>query len=249
MAKVFSPFCSLKAKGKFGNVIQCQVKPYTKGPASYEEPLSFVFELKGEYGKPTKVVDFLFSLSGLVHEVCEMDRIMKVVPVRGGPPPDWERRRVPFEVWAKAQHEAFKAARALWDKLSEKQKISWEIFGHMFRKQDLCTLVGVPVTAFEVFMSFQMFLKLAGFAEKMWAPVMDATLSEEAARRGWRATYWYYNMKKASLRRAWVMYRRHKYTIKQVMSITEVWKKYKKWHDIMVEIMEASNTLWKYWGW
>jgi len=247
MAEVFAPFCSFRAKGKFGGVIQCQVKPYTKGPASYEKPQEFTFTLEGEYNKPTKVHDFFFPLSGLIYEKCEMDRLMKIVPARGGAPPEWERRRIDFEDWAKAQHEAFKAARALWDKLTEKQKVSWEIFGHMFQKQDLCTLALVPVTAFEIFMSLNMFIALAGFAEKLWAPVMDASLSQEAMRRGWKATYWYYKMKKASLRRAWVLYRKHKYTLKQVMSITEVWKKYKKWHDIMFELMSEADKVWKYW--
>ena len=61
------------------------------------------------------------------------------------------------------------------------------------------------------------------------------------------ATYWYYRMKKSSLRRAWVLYRKKKYDIKTVMKITEVWKKYKKWHDIQFEIMKQADELWKYW--
>ena len=31
------------------------------------------------------------------------------------------------------------------------------------------------------------------------------------------------------------------------MKITEVWKKYKKWHDIKFEIMKQADELWKYW--
>jgi len=247
MAKVFAPFCSFKAKGKFGGIIQCQVRPYTKGPASRQKPIKFIFELESEFGKKDKVVDFFFPLSGLIAEKCEMERLMKVVPVKGGVLPDWLRRRVDFSEWAKAQHIAFREARALWNKLSREEKVSWEIFGHQFIKQDLCTLIGTPVAAFEAFMSFQIFLKLSGLAMRTFAPVMTKELSEEAAKRGWKATYWYYRQKKASLRRAWALYRKHKYTIKKVMAITEVWKKYKKWHDIMFDIMQKADELWKYW--
>lgn len=249
MAKVFAPFCSFAAKGKFGGVIQCQVEPYTKGPAHWQNPQEFKFELEGDFGEKSKVVDFFFPISGFISNKCEMERLMKVVPVEGGVPPEWARRRMDFSAWAKAQHEAFKAARALWDQLSEKQKVSWTIFGHQFYKQDLCTLIGAPMTAFEVFMSLNMFFKLAGWAEKLWAPVMDPSLSAEAAKRGWKATWTYYEMKKASLRRAWVLYRKHKYTLKTVMKISEVWKHFKKWHDIKFEIMRSANQLWKYWGW
>jgi len=247
MAKVFAPFCSFLAKGKFGGVIQCQPKPYTKGPAANENPQPITFEIEGEENKKSIVADFLLPISGLIWEKCEMERLMKMVPARGGAHPNWERARMSFEEWAKLQNIAFKEARALFNTLNEQQKTSWTIFGHMFVKQDICTLVETAVTGFEVFMSLNMFLKLADFVSKLWAPVMDASLSAEAAARGWKATHWYYEMKKASLRRAWVLFRKHKYTIKQVMSITEVWKKFSKWHDIQFEIMKYANELWKYW--
>ena len=247
MAKVFAPFCSWLAKGKFGGVIQCQPEPYTKGPASRGNPMPFTFSVDGPEEKTTTVADFLFPISGFIAEKCEMERIMKMVPVSGGVPPEWVRNRTSFQEWAKVQHLAFQEARALFDQLNEQQKTSWTIFGHQFVKQDICTLVGVPMTAFEVFMSITMFSKLIGYIAPLWAPVMDASLSAEAARRGWKATYWYYQMKKASLRRAWVLYRKHKYTIKEVMSITEVWKKFSKWYSIKEEIMIKANQAWISW--
>jgi len=247
MAKVFAPFCSFLAKGKFGGVIQCQPEPYTKGPAANENPQSFTFEIEGEEYKKNIVTDFLFPISGFIWEKCEMERVMKMVPVTGGFPPDWARERMSFDEWARLQNIAFKEARALFNTLSEQQKTSWTIFGQMFVKQDICTLVGSVMTGFEVFMSFAMFLKLFGFVMKLWAPVMDASLSAEAMRRGWKATYWYYAMKQASLRRAWVLYRHHRYTIKQVMSVTEVWYKFKKWWNIKQEIMQAANVAWHLW--
>lgn len=247
MATVFGPFCSFLAKGKFGGIIQCQPKPYTKGPAARENPTPFTFSVDGPENKTTTLLDFLFPISGFISEKCEMERVMKMVPVSGGGPPDWQRARMSFVEWAKLQNVAFKEARVLFDTLNEQQKTSWTIFGHQFVKQDICTLVGNAVTGFEVFMSLTMFSKLMGYIAPLWAPVMDASLSAEAARRGWKATYWYYNMKKASLRRAWVLYRKHKYTIKEVMSITEVWKKFSKWYSIKEEIMIKANQAWGLW--
>ena len=247
MAKVFAPLISWKAKGKIGNVVQITPEPYTKGPISRANPESFYFEITGEGGEKREVLDYVFPLTGVVSNVCEMNRIMKVVPIHGGFPGDNWQSRLSFEEWARLQHLAFQEARKLALQLTEEQKTSWTIFGHQFYKQDFCTLVGVPVMWFEAFMSINMFLKLSGWAMKLWAPVMTEELSAEAAARGWRATNWYYRMKKASLRRAWVLYRKKHYDIKTVMKITEVWKKYKKWHDIMFEIMKQADELWKYW--
>jgi len=247
MATVIGPFCSFRAKGKFGGIIQCQPKPYTKGPAQRQNPVQFSYDIENEGGNKNKVTDFFFPISGWISEKCEMERIMKMVPVEGGVPPEWARDRMNFEEWAKLQNIAFKEARALFNTLNEQQKTSWKIFSYQFAKQDLCTLAVVPVTYFEVFMSLGIFSILVGIPIKLFAPVMTEELSVEAAARGWRATYWYYQMKKASLRRAWVLYRKHKYDIKTVMKITEVWKKYRKWHDIQFEIMKAADEVWKYW--
>jgi len=247
MAKVFAPLLSWKAKGVFGGTVQITPEPYTKGPISRADPVAFTFDIVGENQEKREILDYAFPLTGVVSNLCEMDRIMKVVPISGGMWGGGGKGRMEFEEWARLQHLAFQEARKLALQLTEEQKTSWTIFGHQFYKQDFCTLIGVPVTYFEVFMSLNIFMKLSGWGMKLWAPVMTEELSVEAAARGWRATYWYYLMKKASLRRAWVLYRKKHYDIKSVMKITEVWKKFKKWHDIKFEIMKQADELWKYW--
>jgi hypothetical protein len=247
MAKVFAPFFSFRAKGMFADTIQVQPKPYTKGPASLVEPQPITYELIGEEGKPSLVFDFIFPLSGIISEVCEMERVMKVARPLGNQLPEDFTPRDDFADWAKAQQLAFKVAKALFDKLTEEQKTSWKIFGHMFIKQDICTLAVVPASYFDMFMSVNMFLQLANWTTKLFAPVMTEKLSAEAGARGWKATNWYYEMKKASLRRAWVLYRHEAYTIQQVMSVTEVWEKYKQWYAIREAIEVAANNVWHLW--
>lgn len=251
MATVTAPFCSFLAKGKFGDLIVCQPKPYTKGPASRESPTQFAFEVAAPKGTKSKIIDFLFPISGWISEKCDMERVMRVLSPLPNYLPAGMTSRMSFSEWAKLQQLAFQEARALFNTLTEQQKTSWTIFGHQFIKQDICTLALVPVTGFEIFMSMKMLFRLVGFADSivktLWAPVMDPELSEQAARKSWEITESYYQMKKASLRRAWVLYRHHEYTIQQVMSITQSWASFNKWKALKLMIMEAADAAWVDW--
>jgi len=251
MAKVVAPFFSLKAKGKFADTIQVQPKPYTKElywekvPDSYYKVTYISPKTQGGY------VDFigetLFPATLGMHKFCELDRIMK--PVLKLQKPGWEVTgfegynydwmRVSFADWAKEQHKIFKQLTQIQKELTEAQKTSWKVFGLEFKKQDLCTLAIIPISWAEQFKSMILLGSLAHLFDPpfpKWAPVAKTDPC-------WKADFEYYNMKKASLRRAWAFYRKGKYDIKRVMSVTTAWKKYSAWYTY---VTEQSAAYWQY---
>jgi len=230
-----APLFSLRAKGKIGKDFQIQPLQYSKAPDAKVGAEEYQYEVKWVDDKPSGVFDFFLPGVSGIGEKCEIWRHFKICPVeqdtglRGcGCIGDFDKR---MECVGKviARENYFKAIRELWNNLTQDEKTSWEVFGMQFNKHDICVLAVTAVTAFHVFMSFNMILAFARGLVARFAPVMTTQVSTEAALRGWKATHWYYVMKKAQLRRAWVLFRKRKYTIKQVMKITEVWKKYKKW--------------------
>jgi hypothetical protein len=253
MAKVFAPMFSFKAKGKLADTIQYQPLPYTKAPDARKNAELYQYNVEWVDQSKTPMFGIINPVSSIIGEKCDIWRQVKITM----PSPyyhtwttgcarieDLEARMKCIERRDEI-YAAFNAARHEWDRLSRLEKGSWEIFGLQFWKQDLCTGVVSILAPLEAWMSFAMFAKFSFGLLLKWAPVMSPELSAEAGRLGWKATYWYYHRKLSSLRRAWVLYRKNKYTIKQVMSITEVWKKYKKWFQFKTEIEENANIWWK----
>ena len=248
MAKVFAPMFSLRAKGTFAKDFQYQPLPYTKAPDAIIEQEIKEYDIEWIDKTKDQGASFLFPLTSLIGNKCELYRSFKLNPRKGA---GWGCKDIADPVKRKACEDKFRAhqqhfieVRQRWNELSKLEKGSWEIFGHMFMKEDLCRLATAPMFMFEIFMSFGMFAKLTHGILLRWAPIMTNQLSVEAGKRGFQMTYWYYQMKLSQLRRAWMLYRKHKYTIKQAMQVTEVWNKYKKWRVWRGQMEKAADLWW-----
>lgn len=247
MAKVFAPFFSLKAKGKFGGVIQVQPKPYSKDLVLKTAPEEVIIPKYITPNQSSPFSDLIFPFSMEMGRRCEMDRIMKVqfqlkgkaYMVDNPSAFGYDSERFDFEKHAREQQKIFRELKQLQRQLTEAQKTSWKVFGLTFIKQDLCTLAMIPCSWADMFMSFNLLVKLSApfrTLNLLWAPVSV----EMECRYG---LYWYHAAKQAQLRRAWGLYRKNKYSLRKVMSITQAWKKHKAWYN------EVTSSAWDFWKW
>ena len=249
MATVMAPMFSFRAKGTFAKTIQIQPQPYTKAPDAMLEADLKEFDIEWIDGSKDKGKSFLAPISSAIGNKCELYRTLKITPRKAagwgcGRCADLDARMECVKK-QKAHQQHFIEVRKRWNELSKLEKGSWEIFGLQFLKEDLCNLVVDNLKPFEIFMSYAMFAKLLHGVLLRWAPIMTNQLSVEAGKRGFQMSYWYYQTKLSQLRRAWMLYRKHKYTLKQAMQTTEVWNKYKKWRVWRGEMEAAADLWWK----